>query len=61
MSDLNENKALVRRYFEEFFNDRALDRTAEVCAADYLEHALAPFGDTEPGAVDGPEHARPAA
>jgi hypothetical protein len=25
MNDLDENKALVRRYFEESFNDRALD------------------------------------
>ena len=58
MSDLDENKALVRRYFEEFFNDRALDGAADVCATDYTEHALAPFGDAEPGAVDGPEHVR---
>jgi predicted ester cyclase len=58
MSELDENKALVRRYFEEFFNDRALGGAADVCATDYTEHALAPFGDTEPGAVDGPEHLR---
>jgi predicted ester cyclase len=56
MNDLNDNKALVRRYFDEFFNDRALDGAADVCATDYTEHALAPFGDAEPGAVDGPEH-----
>jgi predicted ester cyclase len=48
----------VRRYFEEFFNDRALHGAAEVCATEYMEHALAPFGDAEPGAVDGPEHLR---
>jgi predicted ester cyclase len=58
MSDLDDNKALVRRYFEEFFNDRALDGAADVCATDYTEHALAPFGDAEPGAVDGPGHLR---
>jgi predicted ester cyclase len=58
MSDLDANKALVRRYFEEFFNERALDGAAEVCATDYVEHAAAPFGDAEPGAVVGPEHAR---
>jgi predicted ester cyclase len=58
MSDLDENKALVRRYFEEFFNERALDGAAEVCATEYTEHAAAPFGDTEPGAVIGPEHVR---
>ena len=32
MSDLDENKALVRRYFEEFFNQRTLDSADEVCA-----------------------------
>ena len=58
MSELDESKALVRRYFEEFFNDRALDGAADVCAAEYVEHAVAPFGDSEPGAVNGPDHAR---
>jgi ketosteroid isomerase-like protein len=56
MSDLDENKALVRRYFEEFFNGRDLRRAGEVCATDYMEHAVAPFGQSEPGPVDGPEH-----
>ena len=58
MSDLSDNKALVRRHFKEFFNERDLGRAAEVCATDYVEHAVAPFGDAEPGAVDGPEHVR---
>jgi predicted SnoaL-like aldol condensation-catalyzing enzyme len=58
MSELDDNKALLRRYLEEFFNERALDRAADVRATDYTEHALAPFGDVEPGAVDGPEHLR---
>ncbi len=58
MSDLDENKALVRRYFEEFFNESELGGAAEVCAAEYVEHAVAPFGDSEPGAVNGPDHAR---
>jgi predicted ester cyclase len=56
MSDLDENKALVRRYFEEFFNGRDLRHAGEVCATDYTEHAVAPFGESEPGRVDGPEH-----
>ncbi len=58
MSDLDENKTLVRRYFEEFFNDRELGGAEEVCATAYVEHAVAPFGDSEPGAVEGPDHAR---
>lgn len=56
MSDLDENKALARRYFEEFFNGRDLRHAGEVCATDYTEHAVAPFGESEPGRVDGPEH-----
>jgi ketosteroid isomerase-like protein len=56
MSDTDANKALVRRYFEDFFNGRDVRGADEVCARDYLEHAVAPFGDAEPGLVDGPEH-----
>jgi len=56
MSDRDDNKALVRRYFDEFFNRQDTTRAAEVCATEYTEHALAPFGDTEPGRVNGPEH-----
>jgi predicted ester cyclase len=58
MSDIDANKALVRRYFDDFFNGRDVRGAEEVCAADYLEHAVAPFGDTEPGPVNGPEHLR---
>jgi predicted ester cyclase len=58
MSDLNDNKALVLRYFEEFFNERDLEGAEEVCATDYVEHAVAPFAAAEPGAVDGPKHLR---
>lgn len=31
---------------------------ATIVADHYLEHATAPFGDTEPGLVDGPDHLR---
>jgi predicted ester cyclase len=58
MSDLDANKALVRRYFDEFFNRRDVRGAEEVCATDYTEHAVAPFGDGEPGRVTGPEHLR---
>jgi hypothetical protein len=48
------NKELVRRHFEELFNRRNLAAADELMAEDYLEHALAPFGQAEPGRVDGP-------
>jgi ketosteroid isomerase-like protein len=56
MSDIDTNKALVRRYFEEVLNGRDVRHTEELCAAEYVEHAVAPFSDTEPGPVNGPEH-----
>jgi ketosteroid isomerase-like protein len=48
------NKELVRRHFEEIFNRRNLSAADELMAQDYLEHAVAPFGQAEPGRVDGP-------
>jgi predicted ester cyclase len=48
------NKELVRRHFEEFFSRRNLAVAEELLAEDYLEHAVAPFGQAEPGLVDGP-------
>jgi predicted ester cyclase len=48
------NKELVRRHFEEFFNRRNLAVAEELLAEDYLEHAVAPFGQAEPGLVNGP-------
>lgn len=35
-----------------------MDLCDELFADDYVEHALAPFGSEEPGAVQGPEHMR---
>ena len=52
------NKQLVRRHFEELFNRQHLAAAEELVAAAYLEHALAPFGQAEPGKVDGPTHLR---
>jgi predicted ester cyclase len=48
------NKELVWRHFEEIFNRRNLSAADELMAQDYLEHAVAPFGQAEPGRVDGP-------
>ena len=56
MSDAN--KELVRRHFEEIFNRQNLDASDETVAEDYLEHALAPFGEEEPGRVNGPQAMR---
>ena len=52
------NKELVRRWVEEIFNAGRSDIAAEVVAADFTENALAPFGQTSPGRVDGPTHVR---
>ena len=49
------SKTLVLRYFEELFNQRSLDKVDEIVARDYVEHAVAPFGQTEPGRVIGPD------
>jgi predicted ester cyclase len=48
------NKELVRRHFEELFNRKDLAVAEELLADDYLEHAVAPFGQAEPGRVHGP-------
>ena len=52
------NKALVRRHFEETFNRQNFAECAEMVADDFIEHAIAPFGTSEPGRVHGPEHVR---
>jgi predicted ester cyclase len=48
------NKELVRRHFEELWNRGGLAVAEELMAEDYPEHALAPFGQAEPGRVNGP-------
>jgi hypothetical protein len=48
------NKELVRRHFEQIWNNKDLPAADELMARDYLEHAVAPFGQVEPGRVDGP-------
>lgn len=58
MSESEANRSLVRRLFEEVFDQRRVDVCAEVVAEQYAEHAVEPFGSEEPGAVDGPAHLR---
>jgi predicted ester cyclase len=52
------NKELVRRYFEEIFNRQNLAAAAELMSEDYIEHAVAPFAQSEPGRVNGPQAMR---
>jgi predicted ester cyclase len=52
------NKELVRRHFEEIFNRQNYGICDEIMAEEYVEHAVAPFGQSEPGHVNGPQHAR---
>jgi ketosteroid isomerase-like protein len=56
MSD--DNKALVRRLFDEVFSPENLAAADEIMAKDYIEHAVAPFGSDEPGRVHGRSHTR---
>jgi predicted ester cyclase len=53
-----ENKELVRRYFEEIFNNKNLGMCDELMAEDYRENAVAPFGREVPGRVKGPQAMR---
>jgi len=56
MSDAT--KALVQRHFEETFNRPDYAAGAETVADDFTEHAVALFGQAEPGRVNGPQHIR---
>lgn len=53
-----EYKALVRRHFEEIFNNQNFAACDETVTEAYIEHAIAPFGLSEPGKVNGPQHMR---
>ena len=55
------NKELVRRHFEEVFNRKNLMVCDEIMAENFLEHAVAPFGQCAPGRVNGPEAMRASA
>jgi len=47
MSDANKN--LVRRHFEEIWNQWKMAACDELMADDFSEHAAAPFAATAPG------------
>lgn len=55
------NKELVRRHFEETFNRQNFAVCEEIMAEDFVEHAVAPFGQSEPGRVLGPQAMRASA
>jgi len=55
---LEDNRELVQRHFEEIFNRQNFAACEDIMAEEYIEHALAPFGQLEPGKVNGPQHAR---
>jgi predicted ester cyclase len=52
------NKELVRRHFEEVFNRQNFAVCDEIVAEDYVEHAVAPFGQSAPSRVNGPQATR---
>jgi hypothetical protein len=52
------SKNLIRRLFEDVFNEQRLDLTGEIMAEEYVEHAVEPFGRQEPGQVHVPSHQR---
>lgn len=49
---------LVTRWVEELFNKRDLAAAESLIAEIYIEHAIEPFGTTEPGPIEGPEGMR---
>ena len=49
---------LVRRHFEEIFNRKNLAVCDEIMAEGYVEHGVAPFAQTAPGRVNGPQAMR---
>ncbi len=52
------NKELVRRLFEQVFNNQNLSICEDLMAADFIERAAAPFSSDIPGKVNGPQAMR---
>ncbi len=55
---MDTGKQLVRRHFEELWNNRNLDLCEELMAEAFVEHAPAPFSTDRPGSVNGPDAMR---
>lgn len=53
-TDHDQAKDLVRRHFQEIWNDRSDEAISELMAEDFQENAAAPFSDSPPGRVHGP-------
>jgi predicted ester cyclase len=49
-----QNARTVRRWVEQMWNQRRYELCDELIAAQFTEHAHAPFSEHEPGQVDGP-------
>ena len=54
---MEPNKDLVRRWAD-MFNAHDFTEADQIGASEYIEHAVAPFGTEEAGAVEGPAHLR---
>jgi predicted ester cyclase len=52
------NKELVRRHVEEILNRQNFAVCDELMAENYIENAVAPFGQSTPGKVNGPQAMR---
>ncbi len=52
------NQELVRRFFDDAFNSQNMAACEAIMADQYVEHAVAPFGQSAPGQVNGPVHLR---
>jgi steroid delta-isomerase-like uncharacterized protein len=52
------NKGLVRRHLEEIFNKKNFAVCDEIVAEEFVEHAAAPFAQSAPGKVNGPQAMR---
>ena len=55
---VGEPEHLVRRHFDEIWNQRDLLACDDLMAVDFVEHAPAPFSSDPPGEVNGPEAMR---
>jgi predicted ester cyclase len=51
-------KTLVRRLYQEVFNERNLGAVDDLVGAEFTENAAAPFAPGAPGRVEGPSHMR---